>query len=394
MSNTIEIHGFCDERFETVKEAFAENFRSGLDTGASLAATLNGKFIIDIWAGYRDAAKTQLWEEDTIVNVYSTTKVMTAICILKLVDRGLLDLDTPVAEYWPEFAQKGKQEIPVRFLLSHTAGLPGFKKQFPLEGLYDWDLIVSKLAAQKPWWKPGTKSGYHAITFGYLLGELVRRVSGKSIGNYFREEVAEPLNADFFIGLPEEHDGRVAELIPPKLPLFFRILSTKVFRKLFFWHPTVKVFSKPKQTSVSSFVAESKTRAWRAAEIPASNGHGNARSIARVGAVIACGGELDGVRLLSTSTLEKALEEQVAGKDHVMRVPLRFGLGFGLPSETMPLPNPRSLYWGGMGGSIALMDLDAKLSFGYTMNNMLMGTEEKLRIEKFRDTLYEALKEI
>ncbi len=394
MSNSIEIHGFCDERFETVKKLFAENFESGLDIGASLAATLNGKFVIDLWAGYKDAAKTQLWEEDTIVNVYSTTKVMAAICTLMLVDRGQLDLDTPVAKYWPEFAQNGKQDIPVRYLLSHTAGLPGFKKQFALQGLYDWDFCASDIAEQKPWWEPGTKSGYHMITFGFLLGELVRRTTGKTIGQFFQEEIAKPLKADFYIGLPEEHDRRVADLIPPKLSLLFKIVTSKVFRKLLAWHPLVQVVSKPKQSSVKDFVAESKTRAWRAAEIPSSNGHGNARSLARVGAAIACGGELEGVRLLSESTIKKALEEQASGKDYVLRAPLRFGLGFGLPSESRPLPNPRTLYWGGMGGSIAVMDLDAKVSFGYAMNKMLIGAEEDLRQERFLDTLYEALKEI
>ena len=186
MKNSIKINGFCDEQFERVKNAFVRNFKSDLEVGASFAATINGKFVIDIWAGHADAAKTSPWEQDTIVNVYSTTKVMTVLCTLMLVDRGLLDLDAPVAKYWPEFAQAGKEKLPVRYLFSHTAGLPGFDEKIPIEALYDWDRIINLLAAQKPWWKPGTKSGYHAITHGYLLGELIRRITGKTVGTFFR----------------------------------------------------------------------------------------------------------------------------------------------------------------------------------------------------------------
>jgi CubicO group peptidase (beta-lactamase class C family) len=186
MENEIQVHGYCDERFSHVKDVFAESFKLGLDVGASFAATLKGKFVVDIWAGYEDAANTKPWEKDTIINVFSTIKIMATICTLMLVDHGLLDLDAPVVQYWPEFAQNGKEKLPVRYLLSHTSGLAGWNEKFPFEGLYDWNLCVSKLAAQKPFWKPGTKSGYHAITFGYLLGELVRRISGKSFGTFFR----------------------------------------------------------------------------------------------------------------------------------------------------------------------------------------------------------------
>ncbi len=390
MSNKVEVHGYCDERFEIVKKAFAENFESGLDIGASLAITLEGKFVVDLWAGYADAAKTIPWEQDTIVNVYSTTKVMTAICVLMLVDRGLLDLDAPVAKYWPEFAQNGKEELPVRYFLSHTAGLPGWDKKVPYEVLYDWDRCVTLLASQKPWWEPGTKSGYHAITFGYLLGELVRRITGKTLGTFFREEIASPLKADFFIGLPEEHDSRVAELIPPKTPLILKIIT----RPPFIW--LLKRFHIGARVAINPDlpIHATKTRAWRGAEIPAANGHGNARSIARIGAAIACGGELDGIHLLSKSTIEKALEEQSYCKDLVLGVPLRFGLGFALPSKEIELLNPRTFIWGGLGGSIALMDLDAKISFAFAMNKMFMGLldiSRSLRLVNALKEAYEAL---
>jgi CubicO group peptidase (beta-lactamase class C family) len=391
MANEIEIQGYCDERFTSVKEIFAENFKLGLDVGASFAATLEGKFIIDLWAGYADVAKTRPWERDTIVNVFSTTKVMTTICTLMCIDRGLLELDTPVAQYWPEFAQNGKETLPVRYLLSHTAGLSGWNERFPMEMLYDWNLCVTKLAAQKPWWKPGTKSGYHSVTFGYLLGELVRRVTGKSLGTFFREEVATPLDADFHIGLAEENDPRVADLIAPKTPLILKIIGNTLFQKLLSFHPAIKTLTRPTRLEI---IDATRTRAFRVAEIPAGNGHGNARSIARIGAALACGGELDGVRILSSSLIEQALEEQSYGKDLVLRIPVRFGLGFGLPCKEIPFPHPRTLFWGGFGGSIAIIDLDAKMSIGFAMNKMsaeLLLDPRKTRLMNALAEAYDAL---
>jgi CubicO group peptidase (beta-lactamase class C family) len=377
LTENFKIHGFCEDQFEPVKKVFAENFKSGLDVGASLAVTIKGKYVIDIWAGYADEAQTKPWEKDTIVNVYSTTKVMTALCVLMLVDRGLLDLDAPVAKYWPEFAQAGKETLPVRYLLSHTAGLPGFDQMIQAETLYDWDRCLSLLAAQKPWWEPGTKNGYHSITFGYLLGELVRRVAGRSLGTFFRDEIAIPLKVDFHIGLSKEHDARVGELIPPIRPETQNTVKTD---------PNsipVRVFSNPTLTA-----RETLTREWRAAEIPASNGHGNARSVARVGAALACGGELDGARLISLKTIEKAIEEQSYSIDLVLNKPIRFGLGFGLVSKEVPIsPNPRSFYWQGWGGSHLTMDLDAKMSWAYAMNRMVMSLTGDPRTMKLREVI-------
>ncbi|MFX0142318.1 MAG: serine hydrolase domain-containing protein [Candidatus Hodarchaeota archaeon] len=380
MTENIEIHGYCDERFTKVKEAFAKNFKRGREVGASFAATLDGEFVIDIWAGFRDAAKTLPWEKDTIVNVYSTTKIMTAICTLMLVDRGQLDLDAPVAKYWPEFAQNGKEDLPVRFLLSHTAGLSGWEEAIPVEALYDWDRVVKLLAAQKPWWKPGTKSGYHSVTFGYLLGELVRRISGKTLGTFFRDEVANPLNADFHIGLPEEHESRVGELISPKMPDLGKLgIDTSSI--------AVRTLMNPPLTA-----KHSRDRAWRTAEIPAANGHGNARAVARIISAIACGGKVDNVRLLSLSTIEKALEEQSYGRDLVLILPTRYGLGLGITSKEAPVsPNPRTLYWGGWGGSLGVMDLDARLSFSYVMNNMIMSLTGDPRTTKLVRAIYKSL---
>ena len=378
-----EIHGFCDEKFTKVKEAFSKNFEDDLEVGASFSVTLNGKFIIDIWAGYANGAKTHSWEKDTIVNVFSTTKIMTAICTLMLVDQGLLDLDAPVTKYWPEFAQGGKEKLPVRYLLSHTAGLSGFDRTPRTKILYNWEKIIHMLEAQKPWWEPGTKSGYHLITFGYLLGELIRRITGKSVGTFFRENIAEPLNADFHIGLLEEHDHRVGELIPP--PQLSLDQLGDVDPK--------SIAMRSLTSTIGVSVEATKTREWRAAEIPAANGHGNARSVARIAAAIACGGTLDGVYLLSSETIEKALEEQSYGTDLVLNVPIRFGLGLGLQSKELPIgPNQRILYWGGWGGSTCIMDLDAKLSIAYVMNKMNPSLTEDLRSIRLVEAVYKSLK--
>ena len=378
MSSEVKINGFCEDRFKSVKEAFVKNFEEDLEVGASFAATLNGKFVIDLWGGYTDAAKTRPWDQDTIVNVYSTTKVMTSICIHMLVDRGLLDLDAPVADYWPEFAQAGKEVLPVRYLLSHTSGLAGFDRTIRPKMLYKWEKIVNMLAAQKPWWEPGTKSGYHTTTFGYPLGELVRRITKKSIGTFFREEVALPLKADFYIGLPEEHDSRVAELIPPPpvdLSEFGDIDPNSIAMKSL--------------TNPLLDVSITKTREWRAAEIPAANGHGNARSVAKITAALACGGELDGVKLLSEETIKRSIEEQSYGTDLVLNVPIRFGLGWGLQSKELPIgPNPNVFFWGGYGGSINIIDPDAKLSIAYVMNKMVSTLTGDPRSTRLIESLY------
>lgn len=374
MPDTPEIHGFCDERFNSIKELLEENLKSGSDVGASFAMTIKGEFVVDIWGGHADAARTIPWDQDTLVHVFSSTKVMTALCTLMLVDRGLLDLDAPVADYWPEFAQAGKQDIPVRYLLSHTSGLACFEKRISFEAVYDWNHAVRLLAAQKPRWAPGTKNGYHAITFGFLLGELVRRVTGKSLGTFFRDEVAIPLRADFHIGLPKEDDPRVAELIPPKRSLWDKFFLWFITKILGNWLP-VRALLNPSLLKIDV----TKTRDYRAAEIPAVNGHGNARSIARVGSVLACSGKVGNVRLLSSETIEKALVEQSYCKDLVLRTPIRFGLGFGLTSKEIKIgPNPNVLFWGGAGGSFVAMDVDAKMCCAFAPNKMYIDLSDPL----------------
>lgn len=362
----MDVHGICRAGFEPVREALVANFEKGLELGASVAVTRDGETMVDLWAGDADPKGTP-WAEHTIVNVYSTTKTMAATCVLMLADRGLVDLNAPVADYWPEFKQNGKEGVLVRHVMSHSAGLCGFDP--PLESvdeLYDWDAICARLAAQRPWWEPGTASGYHAITQGFLQGEIVRRVSGRSIGTFFREEVAEPLGADFHIGLDLSLDDRVGELVPPEGP-------PKV--------PAPEPGSVAARMSAGAAIdaTEPRTSPWRRAEIPAAGGIGNARSVARVHSALACGGSIDGVKLMSPAGVERVLEEQTRGHDLVLGLPIVFGMGFGINDALFPIsPNPRAFFWGGWGGSLAIIDLDARVSIAYVMNRMepdLMGDQ-------------------
>lgn len=374
----MQVNGQCDERFQAVRDTFVANFEQGLEIGASVAVTLDGRSVVDLWAG--EAAEGGVpWEQDTIVNVYSSTKTMAALCVLMLADRGEVDLSAPVAKYWPEFAANGKQDVLVRHVMSHSAGLSGFDTPVKVEQLYDWNFICEQLEAQAPWWEPGTVSGYHAITQGYLQGEIVRRVSGRSIGTFFREEVAVPLGADFHIGLDAEHDSRVGELKPPgAFPGAEEPDKGSVAARTF--------------DSCQLEGTEPRTRAWRAAEIPAAGGIGNARAISRVHSAIACGGEVDGVRLLSQPTIDKLLEEQTNGTDLVLRVPIRFGMGYGLNSAQFPIgPNERVCFWGGWGGSLALIDMDARLTVSYVMNKMGSGVMGDTRGGSLAIAAYQSL---
>jgi CubicO group peptidase (beta-lactamase class C family) len=353
-----EIHGSYEPRFQPVADALAHNLDEGLDVGASVAITLDGEFVVDIWGGHIDTERTIQWAQDTIVNVFSTTKTMTFVCALMLADRGELDFSAPVARYWPEFAAAGKESIEVRHLMGHTAGLSGWDVPLAPEDLADWEKCTSLLAAQAPWWEPGTAPGYHAVTQGYLIGEVVRRITNQTIGTFFAEQVAGPLGADFHIGTGPEHDARIAPLIPP--PDASAIVST-------LGEIGIRTLSNPNVTGEMS-----STEWWRRCEIPAANGHGNARSVATVQSVIAGGGEARATRLLSADGVERLFAEQANGRDLVLNVPLRYGLGYGLASELMPM-GPRSCAWGGYGGSLVFNELDARMTIAYVMNRMEAG---------------------
>ena len=378
----VEISGHCAPRFAKVKDAFAKNFAVGGEVGASFAATLDGELVVDLWGGSADAAGSRPWQRDTIANVWSTTKAMNALCAHMLVDRGLLDLDAPVARYWPEFAAAGKERLPVRYVLSHQAGLAGLSEPMPAEGVLDWARMTRALAAQAPLWEPGTRSGYHALTIGFLVGELLRRIDGRTLGEFFRREVAEPLGAEFWIGLPESEEPRVAEMIPPDPP-------QPLVEPPAADDPNAAFKRALGSPAVTQSIAN--TRAWRAAEISAANGQANARGAARAMAALACGGTLDGVRLLSEATANGALAEQCYGRDLVLG-PMRWGLGFMLVSKDLPLsPNPRTCGHGGWGGSFALADLDARVSLAYVMNRMSRGTTGDKRLGRLLRALYGGL---
>jgi len=387
-SNGPGVQGQVSPGFESVREAFAGNFAQHGEIGASVAITLKGKLIVDLWAGHADAARTRPWTRDTIVNIASSTKGLTAICAHRLVDRGLLDLQAPVAQYWPEFAQAGKATIPVHFLLSHRAGLPAIDEPLPTEALYDWNRMTRALAAQKPWWEPGTQHGYHAFTIGWLVGEVVRRITGKSLGSFWREEVAEPLGIDCHIGLAAEHDFRVAEFIPiPPPPPGEPDLEEELLKNA---GPMVqKAINNPPHT-----VADMNTSAWRRAEIPAGNAHTNARALARVYGALAWGGEANGVRVLSPESIERARTEQVNGPDAVLfGMPTRFGLGFSLPPRGLGFGSSSAAAFGcpGAGGSIGFADPDAGVGFAYVMNQMHAGMPVDPRALRMINALYEAL---
>lgn len=376
------LDGICDPKFNAVREAFAANFEGNLEVGASFAATVDGRLVVDLWGGFADAACTRPWQRDTIVNVYSTTKAVTALCAHILVDRGLLAVDQPVARYWPEFAQNGKGTLPLRMLLDHTAGLAGVRRPLSVDDMCNWTPMVDALAAEAPWWAPGSVSGYHAITFGHLVGEVMRRVAGKSVGNFLRDDVTGPLNADFHIGLPSSEDYRVAELVPPGSPDETAAGAAEDPHSLL-----GRIVTNPPITARLG-----NTSQWRRAEIPAANGHGNARSVARLLAVLACNGSLDGVTLLRPATIERAITEQIYGDDLVLGVKMRWGLGFMLTSDTLPLgPNPRTFGHGGWGGSLGVADLDARVSWAYVMNKMSPGTTGDYRAAGPLAALYGSL---
>ncbi|MFD5744945.1 serine hydrolase domain-containing protein [Streptomyces massasporeus] len=347
-----DVKGFCEPRFEAVRAALAALLGKE-DVGASAAVCVDGEPVVDIWGGYADADLSVGWKRDTLTGVNSTTKNMTALCALILTDRGELDLSAPVAAYWPEFATAGKENVLVRHVLSHTAGLPDLSGPTTVEELYDWGSLTSGLAAQAPEWEPGTAAGYHALTFGFLMGEIVRRITGRSLGEFFAEEVAKPLGADFHIGLSAEHDHRIAPLIPP--PSLTDEYAASA--------PLGPDGTRRENTGVAIRVKDTNSLAWRRAQIPAVNGFGNARSIALVQSVLANQGAASGVRLLSPKGCEPAWQEVFRGDDRVLGTPVCWTVGFGKFGNTFG--------WGGWGGSLVVSDPGSRMTVAYVMNQMI-----------------------
>ena len=370
-----EVHGSCDDRFEGVRAALAQHLDAD-ELGASVAVDLDGDPVVDLWGGYRDEARTTPWTEDTIVNVWSTTKCVLSLAALMLVERGELDLDAPVGDYWPEFSAKGKKNVLVRHLMAHTSGVPAWEQPFSIRDMYDWATATERLALQRPWWEPGTASGYHAANQGHLVGEVIRRITGKTFQTFVAEEIAAPLHADFQVGARKEDWDRIAPLVPPPRPEVDPDADTTSIAR--------RTWTGPVMSTKATTSPE-----WRTADLGALNGHSNARGVLQVMRTLTLGGG----GLLSPATIERVFDVQADGVDLVLEAPFRFGIGYALtPTPWLPyLPEGRVAFWGGWGGSLVVLDLDRRLTISYMMNRMsarLLGSE---RSEAYVRAVYAAL---
>jgi CubicO group peptidase (beta-lactamase class C family) len=390
---TVPVNGHCAAGFEGVRDAFARNFAEHGEVGAAVSVTVGGEPVVDLWGGHADRARTRPWQRDTLVNVYSTSKGMTALCAHLLADRGELDMDAPVARYWPEFAQAGKQDIPVRWLLSHRAGLLAPGRPLPVSDVQDWERVCAALAASTPWWEPGTAQGYHAVSFGFLVGEIVRRITGLSLGTFLRREITGPLGAGVFIGTPAEEHGRCAEMVgqlnEARLAERFPDAPRRPYRDLA-EHPLVAVMLALTYLPTGDV----NSAAYRSAEIPAGNAHASAHGLAAVYAALAGG------TLVKPATLE-AMRRSQSGPDEPDLVigalapdgaRLHWGLGYMLNHYGHAGPNPRAFGHGGAGGSYAFADPENRLSYAYTMNKFGAGTSgEDPRSKLLVDAVYAGL---
>ncbi|MFD5114600.1 serine hydrolase domain-containing protein [Streptomyces sp. NPDC058391] len=384
---SVRIEGHCDERFAAVRAAFERNFHERDELGAAVTVLADGETVVDLWGGWADGARARPWERETLVNVWSTTKGPTSLCAHLLIDRGVLDPDAPVATYWPEFAAAGKESVLVRHLLSHRAGLAGLREPHTIEQLYDWELTTSRLAATEPWWEPGTRSGYHALTYGFLVGEVVRRLTGLLPGAFLRQEVTGPLGIDFTIGLPAREAGRAAELVHPQAALTGE--QATVFGQL--GPVALAALGNP-----AAGAAHANTAAWRAAEIPAANGHGTARAVAALYGIFAGQGRSGDRRVLSPEAAERVREGQGSCRDLVLGAGFahetEVGLGLWLSGPNGSYgPNPRAFGHDGFGGSCGLADPEAGVSLGYVMNRMGPHIADDPRKMTLIDAVYSAL---
>ncbi|KAI1125690.1 beta-lactamase [Nemania abortiva] len=384
------VHGKCDPKFHEVRSLFEEAVASGSEVGASFAVNIDGEDVIDLWGGFVDQERTKPWNEDTIVNVWSSTKCLASLVVLKLVDQGIVDVDEKVSKYWPEFAANGKQDILVRHLLSHASGLSGWEKPVTAEDICDLEKAAGLLAEQAPWWEPGTATGYHSISFGHLLGMLVRKATGgkKTLKQIAAEEIATPLDADFQVGALEKDWPRVS---PIYAPADFGEMAAPPPGSL-----TAKTFQNPLMTGDIA-----NTEMWRRAEVGGANGHTNARGMNRIFSAITLGGTTRGVKILKPETVELIFKEQLRGDDLVIGRPNRFGIGYGLRgdgegdeilSAVDPLvPKGKICFWGGWGGSIIIMDLTRKVTITYAMNQMYNGLMGNKNSVEYLKAVYKAL---
>lgn len=406
MTNVVEgsqASGFVEPGFEGVREAFDANFSDHGEVGAAVAVYVQGRKVVDLWGGVCDPSGTP-YDEDTLQLVFSTTKGVTALCANLLAQRGELDVDAPVAEYWPEFAAGGKADVPVRWLLCHKVGLPYIAAPLTLEQLLAWDPAVDALAAQEPVWEPGTGHGYHAVTYGWLVGEVIRRVTGRSVGQFVADELAGPLGLDLWVGLPDDLQGRCAPLTNRGLPgstapadaegspMAGKDLASTIKELLGPDALILKALSGSGEVLVEEGMFNRPE--VRAAELPAANGVTNARSLAKLYAATI--GEVDGVDgsagpLLTPATLAAAGEAQTTGPDKVLMFDTVFGLGYMLSSAFSPYGGPRSFGHSGAGGSMAFADPEHGIGFGYAMNRMLANLAGDPRTTALVRSVYDAI---
>ena len=353
----VEVHGTCAKGFEGVRETFASHFATSGEVGASVCVIRNGEVLVDLWGGYADAARTKSWTRDTVANVWSTTKGMGALVIGMLVERGLISYTDKVSKHWPEFAAEGKGDITIGQMMSHQAGLCGPTVPTTAEEMCNHALMVERLAAHKPIWTPGLKSGYHALTVGILAGEVVARVTGKTIGTWFSENVARPYEVDFFIGLPEQEDFRVAEMIAAKRSGMPAGSSLNPSQKAALGNPA------PSATVPNE-------RFWRGAELSSANGQSTASAIARVYGALATDGKIGGKELVKPETIAAMTALQIEGPDEVLGMQARWGAGYILNVGGMYGPNAEAFGHSGWGGSFGMADPKTGLAIAYTMNQM------------------------
>ncbi|KAH6882909.1 beta-lactamase [Alternaria rosae] len=357
----VKVQGTCDPRFAKVKSVFQSYLDSGEELGASISVNLDGKEVVDLWGGYADEARTRPWEKDTITCVWSSSKTICALAALVCIDRGLLDPNEKVCKYWPEFAANGKEGVEVRHFLSHASGVSGWEEAVTIEDVCDVEKSTKLLEQQAPWWEPGTASGYHGLTMGHLIGELIRRVTGKPMQQFIAEELARPLTADFQLGVPEKEWHRVADIIPPPQ-------AQENMEGIALDTNSLMFKSMGKNPGMDADWANQPV--WRGSVVGAANGYSNARALVRLLSVIS----LENPSFLSAKTLDRIFStEQEGEKDLVIPMKVRLGLGFGLPAEgsiMADLPPGRAATWGGWGGSRVIADADRRMTFGYVMNKM------------------------
>ena len=371
------VSGTCAPSFEPLRDLLAGNLADGTDAGASVAVIQDGELVADLWGG--EARPGEPWEEDTVVQVWSVGKTMAALTTLVLADRGELDLDAPVSAYWREFR---RDDVLVRHLLSHTSGYAGWTQPLDVAGLLDLETSERMLAEQEPWWEPGTASGYHMIGYGHLLDGLVRGATGVPLADQFRTLVAEPLGADFHLGVPESELARCADLRPPtESSLDLAALPEGNFLVPTIVNPILDVGNL------------CNTAEWRRVSVAGANGHGNARGIARAQSVVSHGGEVGGVRLLSPEMVDRIFEVQADGPDLVLFVPLTWGIGYGLPNAVSApaVPEGRVCWWTGWGGSIVVNDLDRRVTVAYAMNRMVDHFTSSGRTDAYVRTAFECV---